>query len=215
MKSKRMDRLTSFVLVVVCVLALCSGCVTMGRRNPAATITFSNGVEIVVRLYYNKAPNTVKNFIHLAESGFYDGLPVHRVAKYNFIQMGDPKGDGTGDAGYYIKGEFPENGYEKNDLSLTEGMVAMARLGSSDDDSTYFDTASCQFFITVNDKSQTLGGKYAVFGKVIKGYEKFQEMQYVDVDENKRPLEDIYIESITIETFGEKYGKPKTIKKKD
>ncbi|MGI5935731.1 MAG: peptidylprolyl isomerase [Oscillospiraceae bacterium] len=215
MKVNGKVRLTSFFLILATALTLCSGCVTMGRRNPTATITFSNGVEIVVRLYYDKAPNTVKNFIYLAESGFYNGLKVHRVVKYNLIQMGDPNGDGTGDAGYCIKGEFPNNGYKKNDLSLTEGMVAMGRLGSTNDDSKYYDTASCQFFITVNDKSHTLDGDYAVFGKVIKGYEEFQEMQYAEVDENKCPLEDIFIESITIETFGENYGKPKTIKKKD
>ena len=208
-------RLFALLVVLTLMLGLFSGCVTQGRRNPTATIVFSNGVEITIRLYYDKAPNTVKNFISLAESGFYDGLSVHRVVKYNLIQMGDPNGDGTGGPGYYIKGEFPNNGYKKNDLSMTEGMVAMARFGSTDDDKTYYDTAGSQFFITVRDKSSSYDGDYAVFGKVISGLEEFEAMAEVEVDDNKRPLEEITIVSVTIETFGQSYGKPRTIAIKD
>ena len=208
-------RAVSFIMILALALACFAGCVTQGRRNPTATVTFSNGTEITIRLYYDKAPNTVKNFISLAESGFYDGLLVHRVVQYNIIQMGDPNGDGTGGPGYCIEGEFPNNGYKKNDLSMTEGMVAMARRGSTNNDADYYDTAGSQFFITIRNKSEQYDGDYAVFGKVISGYDEFKKMGDVAVDDNDKPLEDITIESIVIETFGESYGKPKTIKIKE
>lgn len=214
MQKMNKTRIIMLVLALTLVLVSFSGCVTQGRRNPTATITFSNGAVAKIRLYYDKAPNTVKNFISLAKSGFYDGLSVHRVVKYNLVQMGDPNGDGTGDAGYYIKGEFPNNGYKKNDLSLTEGMVAMARFGSENNDSEYYNTASSQFFITVKDKSSTLDGDYAVFGKVIEGFDKLEAMSEVEVDDAKHPLEEITIQSIVIDTYGYDYGEPSTIKKK-
>lgn len=208
-------RAVSLFLFFVLCIGCFSACVTQGRRNPTATVTFSNGTEITIRLYYNKAPNTVKNFISLAESGFYDGLVVHRVVQYNLIQMGDPNGDGTGGPGYCIKGEFPNNGYKKNDLSMTEGMVAMARRGSSNNDKDYYNTAGSQFFITLRNKSEQYDGDYAVFGKVIAGLDEFEKMGDVEVDDNDRPLEDITIESVVINTFGESYGKPDTLKVKD
>ncbi len=207
-------RAVSLVVVLALALACFAGCVTQGRRNPTATITFSNGMEITIRLYYDKAPNTVKNFISLAESGFYDGLTVHRVVQYTLVQMGDPNGDGTGGPGYCIEGEFPNNGYKKNDLSMTEGMVAMARRGSTNNDSDYYDTAGSQFFITLRDKSSQYDGDYAVFGKVIKGLDEFKAIGDVQVDDDDKPVEDITIESVVIETFGESYGKPKTIEEK-
>ena len=204
-------RSVSLALALVLAIACFAGCVTQGRRNPTATISFSNGVEITMRLYYDKAPNTVKNFISLAESGFYDGLSIHRVVQYNIIQMGDPNGDGTGGPGYYIEGEFPNNGYKKNDLSMTEGMVAMARFGSTDSDSDYYDTAGSQFFVTLRNKSEQYDGDYAVFGKVIRGLDEFEEIGNVQVDDNDKPIEDITILSVEIETYGETYGEPDTI----
>lgn len=204
------NRLPALIIVFALVLGLCSGCVTQTKRNPTATIKFSTGHEITIRLYYGKAPNTVKNFISLARSGFYDGLSVHRVVKYSFIQMGDPNGDGTGNAGYYIEGEFPNNGFKKNDLSHTERMVSMARLGNANNDSDYYDKGSSQFFILTGNKTE-LDGDYAVFGEVIRGYDEFAKLDQADVDENKMPLDEIIIESVTIETYGETYGEPKTL----
>ena len=208
-------RALSLLLVLALLCLTLAGCVTQGRRNPTATIRFSTGDEVTIRLYYDKAPNTVKNFISLAESGFYDGLTVHRVVRYNLIQMGDPNGDGTGGPGYTIKGEFSNNGYKKNDLSITEGVVAMARRGSTTDDKDYYDTAGSQFFITVRNKSEQYDGDYAAFGKVISGMEAVTAISEVNTDDNDCPIEEITIESITIETFGESYGKPKTIALKD
>lgn len=203
-------KLFAAILAFALALSLCSGCVTQSKRNPTATVKFSTGHEITIRLYYDKAPNTVKNFISLAESGFYDGLTVHRVVKYSLIQMGSPNGEGTGNAGYNIEGEFPNNGFEKNDLSHTERMVSMARLGSTNDDSQYYNSGSCQFFILTGNKPE-LDGDYAIFGEVIRGYDEFAKLDKVDVDENKVPLDAIYIESVTIDTYGESYAAPKTI----
>ena len=78
--------------------------------NPIATITMENGKQIKVELYPEIAPNTVNNFISLANKGFYNGLKFHRVIRGFMIQGGCPKGNGTGGPGYRIKGEFSDNG---------------------------------------------------------------------------------------------------------
>ncbi len=208
MKHKIIVRAAVLMAAAAMLVSVCAGCVTLGDRNPTATITFSTGDSITIRLYYDKAPNTVKNFISLAESGFYDGTIIHRVVKYSFVQMGDPNGDGTGDAGYYIKGECANNGYKKNDLTHSEGMVSMARMSED------YDSGSCQFFIMVGTKT-TYDGEYAVFGKVIDNYDFIEELSKCDVDDNKRPLDEVSIESVTIEKYGRSFGEPSTIKKKD
>ena len=214
MNKKPISRIICLLLVCIIAFGSLTGCVTLGQRMPLATVTLSNGIVFTFRLYYDKAPNTVKNFIELANSGFYDGNYVTRIINYGVIQMGDPVGDGTGDAGYFIKGEFADNGYNKNDLSHTEGMIAMARYGSDADDSSYYNTASCQFFVTVADKSYQYDGKYCVFGKILSGYDELKALSKdAQVDENKRPLDEITITSITVETYGKDYSSPKTIKK--
>ena len=76
--------------------------------NPVATITMSDGAQMRIELYPDQAPNTVANFIKLANRGFYDGQQFFRVVAGVFIQGGDPNNDGTGDPGYAIKGEFSE-----------------------------------------------------------------------------------------------------------
>lgn len=127
---------------------------TLNIANPIVTMEVENYGTIKIELYPDKAPETVSNFIKLANNGFYNGLKFHRVVKDFMIQGGDPSGDGTGspklsdlynnddenasykyedgtDAkgsdSYSIKGEFVANGYTDNDLNLTEGTIAMAR----------------------------------------------------------------------------------------
>ena len=68
-------------------------------KNPLAKIEFEDGSVLEIELYPDKAPNTVNNFIDLANHGFYDGLIFHRVIPGFMIQGGDPKGNGTGGAG--------------------------------------------------------------------------------------------------------------------
>lgn len=131
-------------------------------ENPAyyADIEIENYGTVTVALDSTYAPETVENFVSLAESGFYDGLTFHRIIEGFMMQGGDPNGDGTGGSDTTITGEFTDNGVE-NPLSNTRGAIAMAR--SSD-----YDSASSQFFI-VHEDSTFLDGQYAVFGYVTDG----------------------------------------------
>lgn len=192
------------------ILTMTSSCMTLGKRNPIATLIFSNGKEIKIRLYPDKAPNTVKNFIDLANSGYYDGTPVHRIEEYFVIQMGKPASDPEANtAGFYIEGEFPNNGFSKNDLSHEVGAVAMARtVGEPGNEKNYYNSASTQFYITLTYKPN-LDGDYAIFGKVIRGMDYVQKISKMDVDENKVPRDEIYVVSIRVDTFGKDYGRPK------
>ncbi len=125
-----------------------------------AVIEVEDYGNIEIALDASQAPETVKNFIKLAESGFYDGLTFHRIMEGFMIQGGDPEGNGTGGSGKMLKGEFSLNGVN-NTLSHTRGAVSMAR-------STAYDSASSQFFI-VQEDTPSLDGSYAVFGYVTSG----------------------------------------------
>ena len=94
--------------------------------NPIVTITMENGAVMTGELYPAKAPNTVANFISLANKGFYDGLIFHRVIPGFMIQGGCPDGTGMGGPGYSIKGEFTQNRF-RNDLTHDRGVLSMAR----------------------------------------------------------------------------------------
>jgi len=131
---------------------------TPPKELPVATIVFKDFGIVEAELYPHIAPNTVNNFISLANSGFYDGLTFHRIINDFMIQGGDPDGTGMGGPGYSIKGEFTKNKF-KNDLVHTEGVLSMAR-------SQHKDSAGSQFFIITKDASH-LDGQYAAFGKVI------------------------------------------------
>lgn len=172
--------------------------------NPIATITMENGDEIKVELYPKAAPNTVNNFIYLANKGFYNGLTFHRVIPKFMIQGGCPKGDGTGGPGYKIKGEFAENGFSENGLKHTRGVISMARSQEND-------SAGSQFFIMHGDAA-SLDGKYAAFGKVIKGMDVVDEIVSVDRDSKDKPKVAQVMKKITVETFNKKYSEPETIK---
>jgi len=127
----------------------------------------ADGGKIVLELYPDIAPQSVRNFVYLARQGFYDGLKFHRIMKGFMIQGGDPDGNGTGGPGYSIKGEFSQNGV-KNDLKHTRGVISMAR-------SNNFDSAGSQFFI-VQEDSDFLDGQYAAFGKVISGMDEVDKL---------------------------------------
>ncbi|AKN32666.1 peptidylprolyl isomerase [Clostridium carboxidivorans P7] len=172
--------------------------------NPIATITMENGDEIKVELYPKAAPNTVNNFIYLVNKGFYNGLTFHRVIPKFMIQGGCPKGDGTGGPGYKIKGEFAENGFSENGLKHTRGVISMARSQEND-------SAGSQFFIMHGDAA-SLDGKYAAFGKVIKGMDVVDKIVSVDRDSKDKPKVAQVMKKITVETFNKKYGEPETIK---
>ena len=205
--NKRYVKLIAVILSLTMILCFVGGC-KKSTVNPRATITMADGAEIVLILYPDKAPNTVANFISLANSGFYDGLTFHRVVEDFVIQGGDPNGDGTGGPGYTIEGEFLNNGYKKNDLKHTRGVISMARFGSEDN----YDSAGSQFFIMVEDKDY-LDGDYAAFGKVLTGMDVVEEISKVKVkSDTENPKEPVVIESIRVDTYDVNYSEPKTIK---
>ena len=131
-----------------------------GDNTIRATITMEDGGVIVLELYPDLAPQSVRNFVYLARQGFYDGLVFHRIMKGFMIQGGDPSGTGYEGPGYSIKGEFAANGFA-NDLKHERGVLSMAR-------SNDFDSAGSQFFIMHADNAG-LDGSYAAFGRVISG----------------------------------------------
>ena len=169
-------------------------------KNPIVTFTMENGSVIKAELYPETAPNTVANFVHLVESGFYDGLIFHRVIPGFMIQGGDPTGTGMGGPGWRIKGEFSRNGV-KNDLKHTRGVLSMAR-------SMHPDSAGSQFFI-MHEDAPHLDGQYAAFGKVIEGMDAVDEIASCQTGAQDRPVQEQKIRSATVETFGETY----TVKK--
>lgn len=172
---------------------------TPPEELPVATIIIKDYGTIEAELYPHIAPNTVNNFIYLANNGFYDELTFHRVIKDFMIQGGDPNGDGTGGPGYSIKGEFTKNKF-KNDLKHTEGILSMARSQNKN-------SAGSQFFIMTKDASH-LDGQYAAFGKVISGMNIVHEIENVKTDANDKPVKNIIIESIKVDTKGVKYDEP-------
>ena len=96
------------------------------EQNPVATIEMNDGKIIKIELYPKIAPESVENFIELANSGFYNGLTFHRTIPGFMAQGGDPLGNGTGGPDYSIYGEFSENGFE-NSLKHVRGVLSMAR----------------------------------------------------------------------------------------
>lgn len=171
----------------------------MSKQNPIVTFEMADGKVIKAELYPEIAPNTVKNFVSLVSKGFYDGLTFHRIIKGFMIQGGDPVGNGTGGPGYGIKGEFSSNGF-KNDLRHEPGVLSMARAMNPN-------SAGSQFFI-MHETSPHLDGDYAAFGKVIEGLENVNAIAEVRTDWSDRPLEDVVMKRVTVETFGEEYGEP-------
>ena len=185
-----------------CALILACGCTAAAEenRNPVATIEMAGGGRMVVELYPEIAPNTVANFIELANAGFYDGLIFHRVIAGFMIQGGDPQGTGMGGPGYTIKGEFAANGVV-NDLSHTRGVISMAR-------AQHPDSAGSQFFIMHAD-APYLDGNYAAFGRVTQGLEVVDAIAATPTDANDRPLEEQVIASVTVDTKGAAYAAEK------
>lgn len=171
----------------------------MSKQNPIVTFEMADGKVIKAELYPEIAPNTVKNFVSLVSKGFYDGLTFHRIIKGFMIQGGDPVGNGTGGPGYGIKGEFSSNGF-KNDFRHEPGVLSMARAMNPN-------SAGSQFFI-MHETSPHLDGDYAAFGKVIEGLENVNAIAEVRTDLSDRPLEDVVMKRVTVETFGEEYGEP-------
>ena len=171
--------------------------------NPIATILMEDGKKMTAELYPDKAPNTVNNFIALANKGFYDGLIFHRVIPGFMIQGGCPDGNGMGGPGYEIKGEFASNGFTQNDLKHATGVLSMARTMAPD-------SAGSQFFVMVAPAGH-LDGEYAAFGQVTEGVDDAIAISRVPRSMmDDKPKKPVVIRSIRVDTQGVEYPEPET-----
>ena len=135
-------------------------------RKPSVKLSLEKGGDVILELFYDKAPNHVASFLDLIEQGYYNGLTFHRVVPGFVAQGGCPKGDGTGGPGYNIAAEF-------NDRPHLSGSLAMAR--SADPDS-----AGSQFYICLAPQP-SLDRQYTVFGQVSEGFELVQKIEIGDI----------------------------------
>ena len=200
-----MKKIVSKILLIIGILLCISGIgfvvygvyqkVTLDIPNPVATMEVEGFGTIKIELYPDKAPNTVANFIRLANRGFYNGTTFHRTMPDFVIQGGSKDGDGTTspmlsdildnveeDKAYNIPGEFIANGYEENNIKHEKGIISMARSDYSSWGYTQagYNSAGCQFFIMTEDNS-SLDGLYAAFGKVIDGMDVVEKISNVEV----------------------------------
>ena len=156
------------------------------KKSNMITIDTNYG-KIVFETYNTDAPNTVVNFVTLANKGFYNGLSFHRVIKGFMIQGGDPKGNGTGGPGYQFADELNPSaasykaGYKK-------GVVAMANSGPN--------TNGSQFFIMTVD--YPLPNNYTIFGKVVSGQEVVDQIANVQVDQNDKPISPVIMQKVSV-----------------
>ena len=176
-------------------------------KNPMATMELDDGRKIVLELYPDIAPNTVNNFIQLANSGRYDGRKIHRIVKEFVLQGGSLTGTcHQPNDEFSIKGEFEENGFH-NPLKHETGVISMAR-------GSHFDSAATQWFI-MHRPAERLDGKYAAFGKVVEGQEVVEELGYRPTDETpgkyNPPLEPVYTTRIRVDPGDWNYPEPERI----
>ena len=237
MKTKKIIMIIAIILIVVLtgfVGYTIYQKVTFKKQNPIVTMEIEGMGTMKLELYPDQAPNTVANFVTLANKGFYDGLTFHRIVKDFMLQGGYKDGYGSGsptlsareDGGaetenYAIKGEFVQNGFNKNTIRHEKGVISMARsdysqMGLYEEG---YNSAGSQFFIMTGDNA-TLNGYYAAFGKVIEGMEildKLNETEVTTADETEgaeasKPVNPPVIKSVRVDTFGVDYGKPETVK---
>jgi cyclophilin family peptidyl-prolyl cis-trans isomerase len=149
----------------------------------------TNKGKIVFETYDADAPNTVNNFVTLANKKFYDGVIFHRVIKDFMIQGGDPTGTGRGGPGYQFADELDPK-TESYKKGYVRGTVAMANAGPN--------TNGSQFFIMHKDVG--LPNNYTIFGRVVSGMEVVDAIANVAVDESDKPLVPIVINSVKILT---------------
>lgn len=205
-KASNIITIIALILIIVLIGGVAYGYykkATMEVKNPIVTMEVKDFGTIKLELYPQMAPETVSNFVALAQNRFYDGLKFHRVVEGFMIQGGDSNGDGTGspklsdlgieisedeDREYCIKGEFLANKYNKNKLKHEEGVISMARADytqsySSSLTTESYNSAGSQFFIMTADNN-SLDGVYAPFGKVIEGLDIVHNIEKTEVKIN-------------------------------
>ena len=151
----------------------------------------TNQGDITIEFYGEDSPNTVNNFLKLAQEGFYNGTRFHRIIKDFMIQGGDPNSAdlnkksfwGMGDPGYKFDDEF-------NSHTLVKGSLAMANSGPN--------TNGSQFFIVTADATPWLDGKHTNFGFVADGMDVVEKLGNVETGSGDVPVEDVAVESIEL-----------------
>lgn len=181
------------ILLLAVTMVLTGGCLAADGSDNGGTKKVANRIAVIqtnkgtieIELFEDKTPITTKNFIDLAEKGFYDGVIFHRVIDGFMIQGGDPDGLGTGGPGYTIEDEF------RDDLTFdSEGILAMANTGMPH-------TGGSQFFITL-DKTPWLNNHHTIFGKVVKGMDVVRDIGHTQTGFQDRPIHDVVMEKVTI-----------------
>ena len=195
MKAVTFAKLTAVFVLVFCLgMTTCfaktayhKGETEMSNTENRIAVIETNLGTIELELFEDKTPVTTKNFIDLAQSGFYDGVIFHRVIDGFMIQGGDPTGTGMGGPDYTIEDEFLD------DLKFTgEGILAMANTGMPH-------TGGSQFFITLA-ATPWLNGHHTIFGKVIKGMDIVHKIGSTKTGFQDRPVDDVVMEHVTIKS---------------
>ncbi len=205
------NRLNTALLAIIMIGALImqTGCGSgEPSQNPQATIEMTDGKKIVIELLPEFAPNTVSNFIAVANRGEYEGTIFHRIIPGLIIQGGGiimdetlPNGFEQRDTGYSIAAEVINNGFDQNTLKHERGVISMARTSE-------YDTASNQFFIMAGSEPGW-DGEYAGFGRVIEGIEVVDGIIAFAVANG---MDDpATIKSVTIDSFGYDWPEPEVI----
>ena len=167
----------------------------IARLRDYQAVLHTNLGKIAIELDADSAPNAVRNFIKLAQRGFYDGTRFYCVFKGRMVLAGDPTGKGTGDAGYTLD-------YENSPVGHTAGTVAMDRSGEAGKNS------GSRFFISVGSQHH-LDRDYTVFGRVADGLEVARRISSAPARPQggrPTPIEEIVIEQITVSKRAEKPG---------
>ncbi len=163
------------------------------KNTVNATIYLEDGDEIELELYPDLAPETVENFVMLAEDGFYDGTIFHRVIEDFMIQGGGYDENLKKQNADAVKGEFEANGFE-NTLSHVRGVISMARARD-------MNSATSQFFIVQQD-SPHLDGQYAAFGRVTDGMDVVDDIASVRTGYvEAQGMDDVPVDPIVIDTI--------------
>ena len=239
-KFKKIIWIIALIIILVLIGVVCMGYyknATMEVKRPIATMEVENFGTVKMELYPEYAPQTVANFITLANRGFYNGTKFHRVIKDFMIQAGTKDGDGTTgaklsdlkdggeDKEYGIKGEFVANGVN-NTIKFEEGVVGVARADytqySSDLKDESYNSGNAQFFIMTKENTG-LNGLYTPIGKVIEGMDVVHKIEGVEVkaadsekgdsskSEVSTPVNPPVVTSITVDTQGVTYDLPNTL----
>lgn len=147
------------------------------KERPIVVLETDSGT-MVMEFYPDIAPMTCDSILALVNRKFYDGLMFHRIVPNFVLQGGDPKGNGTGDAGFKIKAEF-------SDRKHVEGSLSMARRGDD------INSSGCQFFICLK-ATPNLDGQYNLFGQVIEGMDVAHKLEHVPTGPQNRPEQPVY-----------------------